>query len=99
MTRCTRHEEISLTYADIISALLAESKRVYGNLRLIDTVGRSGIARSAWRLSRIMGHLGREGEARLQAQEASAIRKSLGHDSKEVLDQSDFDQMIHGIEQ
>lgn len=83
----------------LASALLIESKRMYGSLSLIGDFGRTGKARSAWRISGIMSALGRQDEADSYAREAIAIREALGHEKKDTLEQTDFDELISGIEQ
>lgn len=72
---------------------------MYGSLGLIGEFGRSGQARSAWRLSRIMHEAGEQDKADSYAKEAKQIREALGHVEKESLSQQDFDQLIGVLDQ
>lgn len=83
----------------MFSDLLIESKRIYRALGLKEDFCRPGEARSAWRISSIMAKLGRQDEAASYANEAAKLREALGFDTKENLEQRDFDELISGLEQ
>ncbi|KAF4769870.1 hypothetical protein N7455_006451 [Penicillium solitum] len=75
--------------------LLQESRRMYGNLRLIGNFGKGGQARATWRLSTAFKEQGYIQKATETHNEARTELEALGPPLRTTLSEKDFNCLLN----